>query len=543
MSRKKILVVDDEEFNLELITAYLSYNFDIITATSGNEALEKVRTEKPDMVLLDILMPGMNGFQVCEILKTNSETSFIPVVMVTALAESENLNQSIDAGADDFLTKPVDSQELIIRVNSLLRMKHLHDELVSERNTAQKYLDVAASILVVTDNDQEITLINKKGVQMLGYDEDEIVGKNLFDTLIPESSGKILKDIYSNLQKGGYEHIEYIDSPVICKGGEQRLVSLHISPLTDSEGNVTSILSSGEDVTEKKNAENEVRKVNEYMDHMIEISPIAIISLDMYQKLKSANKKAANLLGYPSSELAEMPISALIGDQKLDFADNKDIAMDFVKKDGNPIPLNVSTSVIKGKDMEKGLILTLQDISELRGLFIKPSPEEKRSVDTDIQELLDVKGGITYVFDDKEFNAGYDLFSKYMKAGYPGLCITRQNPQHIKNTYGLHKTPFVWLTRNKIPDQPSINPSELFKINPTIKHFVDNADRGIILIDGMEYLILENDLTSVLKLMEQNNDIIMASSSRLFLQIDPISMGQKEFHLAKRWMKKIPKKN
>jgi len=135
-NRSKLLVVDDEPFNIELIEGYLCSDYEIITACNGEEALDKIQSEDPDMILLDVMMPGMNGFEVCKIIKSDVKTQFIPIVMVTALSEREDKIRGIEVGADDFLAKPIDKEELKARVRSLLRIKHIHDALL---NSEEKY--------------------------------------------------------------------------------------------------------------------------------------------------------------------------------------------------------------------------------------------------------------------------------------------------------------------------------------------------------------------------------------------------------------------
>ncbi|MFA4935111.1 MAG: response regulator [Candidatus Methanoperedens sp.] len=128
----KILVVDDEPLCVELITGLLPKEYEIETAADGKEALVKVKETSPDLILLDIIMPEINGYEVCRRLKSDEKTLCIPVVMVTSLTEKEDRIKAIEAGADDFLTKPVDSLELNARVKSLLRVKKYHDELLEE---------------------------------------------------------------------------------------------------------------------------------------------------------------------------------------------------------------------------------------------------------------------------------------------------------------------------------------------------------------------------------------------------------------------------
>lgn len=125
-----ILVVDDNEHNLELIQAYLDeLGGDVRVARDGSEALGSIAANPPDIVLLDIMMPRMSGYQVCERIKQNPSTRDIPVVMVTALNEVGDVERAVDAGADDFLTKPVNKLELLTRVRSLLKVRAMKREL------------------------------------------------------------------------------------------------------------------------------------------------------------------------------------------------------------------------------------------------------------------------------------------------------------------------------------------------------------------------------------------------------------------------------
>ncbi len=126
----KILVVDDNAQNLELLVAYLDgLSCQVITATDGMEALEKVKTESPDLILLDIMMPRMSGFEVCRKLKSAPATRDIPIVMVTALNELGDIERGVESGTDDFISKPVNRLELVTRIKSLLRVRHLKNEL------------------------------------------------------------------------------------------------------------------------------------------------------------------------------------------------------------------------------------------------------------------------------------------------------------------------------------------------------------------------------------------------------------------------------
>jgi two-component system alkaline phosphatase synthesis response regulator PhoP len=127
-----ILVVDDNEQNLELLQAYLEdLECRSIPARDGIEALEIIKESKPDLVLLDVMMPKMSGFEVCRRIKNNPQTADLPVIMVTALNELGDIERAIESGTDDFLSKPVNKLELITRVKTMLKLKLLTDQLES----------------------------------------------------------------------------------------------------------------------------------------------------------------------------------------------------------------------------------------------------------------------------------------------------------------------------------------------------------------------------------------------------------------------------
>jgi two-component system cell cycle response regulator len=147
----RVLVVDDILANVRLLEAKLTAEyFDVLTAMNGIDAVETVQRARPDIVLLDVMMPGIDGIEVCKRIKSNPMTQHIPVIMVTALDQPEDRVRGLEAGADDFLTKPVNDLALFCRVKSLVRLKMLTDELRA-RSDASELLSLAGSYTQDTD--------------------------------------------------------------------------------------------------------------------------------------------------------------------------------------------------------------------------------------------------------------------------------------------------------------------------------------------------------------------------------------------------------
>ncbi len=233
--RPKILLVDDIIINLELQKVYLQDSgYDVIIAMDGEEALQKVYDEKPDLILLDVMMPKRNGFEVCRILKNNQDTRFIPVIMVTALKDVEDKINGIEAGADDFISKPFNKTELMARVRSLLRIKFLHDELenrMEQLDEARKRFQQ----LAITDGltelfnyryfrsqlEHEVARAKRYNLDLSLVMVDIDFFKNYNDTNGHPAGDIVLKKIARAVQ----ENIRKIDIP--CRyGGEEFILIL-----------------------------------------------------------------------------------------------------------------------------------------------------------------------------------------------------------------------------------------------------------------------------------------------------------------------------
>ena len=128
-----ILIVDDNETNRDILLSRLgTQGYRLLQAADGQEALDIARGERPDLILLDVMMPKIDGFDVCRQLKADASLPFMPIILVTAKADSKDVVAGLDAGADEYLTKPIDQAALVARVRSMLRIKALHDKVQAQ---------------------------------------------------------------------------------------------------------------------------------------------------------------------------------------------------------------------------------------------------------------------------------------------------------------------------------------------------------------------------------------------------------------------------
>ena len=231
---EKILVVDDTPMNVRVLEDLLTAKgYQVETASSGPEALEKVEQWRPDMVLLDVVMPGMSGYEVCQQIRKDAAMRILPVIMVTALDPGEERIKGLEAGADDFLTKPVNQPELVARVRSLLRIKSLYDQVQAqaaklsewsatletriEEQVAQldrlsrlrRFLSPQVADLIVEAGDDSVLQSHRREIATLFCD---LRGFTAFsETGEPEEVMEVLQRYHETMGRLIYEHDGAID--------------------------------------------------------------------------------------------------------------------------------------------------------------------------------------------------------------------------------------------------------------------------------------------------------------------------------------------
>jgi len=181
----KILVVDDYPANVRLIQRNLqAAGYETVAAYDGEEALEKVAAEKPDLILLDILMPKIDGFEVCRRLRADEATAVVPIIMITALRETEDRIHGLEAGADDFLSKPFDRGELLARIKSLLQIKY-YRSMLAQREKFHAVIQDLSHGIVITDSQWRVETISRRATELLGRPDENLVGRGLDELVAP----------------------------------------------------------------------------------------------------------------------------------------------------------------------------------------------------------------------------------------------------------------------------------------------------------------------------------------------------------------------
>jgi two-component system, cell cycle response regulator len=267
MQKPKILIVDDDLLNLKLLSSILAAGaYETITAMEGRTAVEKTRTEHPDLILMDIMMPVMNGYEATEILKQDPDTKDIPIIMVTALDGTEEKLKGLEAGADEFLNKPVNAAELMARAKSLLRLKLYQEQLKSRSDSEESLVSESRgkvsnqkavnlpTILVVEDEDKDVRLIQN---YLQGEAYQIMVAKSGEETLsrvLKENIDLVLLDI----MLPGIDGFQVVERLREMEGGKN-LQIVALTNLQDMESKIKGIELGADDYLVKPINKHELR--------------------------------------------------------------------------------------------------------------------------------------------------------------------------------------------------------------------------------------------------------------------------------------------
>ena len=257
---KKILVIDDSEGNLLLIETVLPKYIPgckVYTAINGKRGIEKTRQIDPDLVLLDIRMPGLDGFEVAEILKEDNITKHIPIIFLSGNhTDSKSIIKGLDIGADAYLPKPIKNDELAAQVRTGLRIKEAEDKLRKESMKYKLMTETMPDAVMTMNHQQQITLVSNKTLELFGYSESsELVGKKLVDFVVNEQRDMVhdtLNEITTNLQ------IKNVELRFIRKDKSKFFGELNGTYIATDKTESEEIIIVIRDVTEKKTAHQKI---------------------------------------------------------------------------------------------------------------------------------------------------------------------------------------------------------------------------------------------------------------------------------------------
>ena len=252
----KILIIekDDKKLSLQVKKIIKKRSVELEIVSNNKIDVNKLGKNPPDLIVLNYdFQKGLNqGF----LKKTDFENCTIPIVIMLNRENENTVEEMRKFGAKDCIVKKDNYHEFLPQIlGNLVLQTKLEKSLRIEREKAHKYLEIAGVMLFTLDCKGTVTLINKKGCRVLGYEENEIIGKNWFDNFLPDRNKKEVKEIFEKILKGEKESIEYFKNPVLTKDGKEKYIAWRNVILTDESGRITGTLSSGEDITDRLKAE------------------------------------------------------------------------------------------------------------------------------------------------------------------------------------------------------------------------------------------------------------------------------------------------
>jgi diguanylate cyclase (GGDEF)-like protein/PAS domain S-box-containing protein len=378
-----ILIVDDTPANVDLLTAILSPDYTVQIAFQGSEALEIARATPPDLILLDIMMPGMNGYDVCRALKADSVTQHIPVIFVTLLVNRGDEKLGFDAGCVDYITKPVVGSSVRSRVKIHLalqqsynelesqneELRRIRDELQNAREYAENIVETVYKPLVVLDSDLKIITANSSYYDTFTVTPKETVGNFIYEVGnrqwdIPELLDRLESIIPHDTVLNNY-HVERVFHRI---GHKIFLLNARLIFRNNT------ILLAMEDITERTQVQEERTR----LAMIVESSHDAIFSVSLDDTITSWNRGAEKIFGYTELEIIGSTVFKIIPNDRhiershflqtiLDGEQFQHAEITHLRKDGCQVTVSITISPIRDlHDVLSGYSIIASDVTERR---------------------------------------------------------------------------------------------------------------------------------------------------------------------------------
>ncbi|MCP4108003.1 MAG: response regulator [Desulfobacteraceae bacterium] len=326
-SEAKILIVDDKPENLRLLTGILKEKgYTVRQLRNGDMVMSSVLTAPPDLILLDILMPETDGYEVCRQLKAKEQTRDIPVIFISALDEAANKVKAFSVGGIDYIAKPFQEEEVLARIKTHLALKNMQKRLeeknfqlqeeIDERKRAEEKLrklsravEQSASSVVITDIDGIIEYVNPAFSEITGYSYEEAIGNSLHILKSGKHPPDFYREIRQTLSSGNVWQGEVINRR---KSGELYWESAVVSPVKDQEGKITHYLATKDDITVRRQAEEKLLDSEKKYREIVMNANSIIMRATPQWNVTFLNDFAQRFFGYSKDEILGKNIAGMI---------------------------------------------------------------------------------------------------------------------------------------------------------------------------------------------------------------------------------------
>ncbi|MDI9395376.1 MAG: PAS domain S-box protein [Euryarchaeota archaeon] len=400
--KPKVLIVDDERDQVELLCLQLEDEYLPIPAYTRKEAIKLVKAELPDLILLDLMLPECEGYDICSTLKSNPDYGFIPIIIISGFIEKSDKIKAIKCGADDFIHKPIDRLELKMRIKSLIRIKKNYEALQESENRYKQFFNNSPAVTLLVDPfNFYIVDANDHACAYYGYTHEELITKKITDisAITLEKCSETTQHVFSGKKSHFYAFHK-------LSSGEIRNVEVYINniEIRGEELLFTNVY----DITAIKKAERELAESKEIFKQVVELSIDGIIIGTVNGKILGCNGAACRIFEYGKEEMLELSVADLF---KGDFSRNiskiisgkettgdKAVEAIIKKKDGTLFSADFATRIFKLGN-QKRMVVYVRDITERKKAeeALKASEENFRTLVNNTLDgilILDFEGRV-----------------------------------------------------------------------------------------------------------------------------------------------------
>ena len=380
-----ILIVDDQPSNIHRLNEAVAPLGDVIFATSGLDALVKIRKFSPDIILLDVQMPGMDGYEVCKAVKNDPLLKNIPIIFVTAHNELENELKGLEFGGIDFLHKPVNIPIAQARVKTHLALRRESQQLALTRTTLNSIIHHLPSFVAYWDNDLNNVFSNDTDGKWFGVTAIDMLGRSIFEVIGEKNNALFVKDI----KAASEGQTITIDSTITAVDGTERSIYGSFIP-TKIDGLSSGLVMLLNDISELKATQNALHNEKEQLKVTLNSIGDAVIATDIHGHVTFMNPIAESLTGWYGAEVMGRPIEEVmpLRDSSLQYSltnpvylalkEQRVVGMalnsSLRRRDGQHFEVEDSAAPIRDKGGQiQGSIIVFHDVSEARAMALKMS--------------------------------------------------------------------------------------------------------------------------------------------------------------------------
>jgi PAS domain S-box-containing protein len=413
----------------------------------------------------------------------------------------------------------LESGESVAFAEDITERKKAEEALREAKEKFETYLNLARVIMLAIDAEGIVTYVNKRGCEVLGYKENEIVGKDWFSNFLPERIAKKIKQYAKDLLSGQTKPVEYYENPVLSKSGEERIIEWYNILLRDKKGEIMSTLSSGKDITERKRMEQQLKESEEKYRKQFEAALDAIFLGDAETGiLVDCNRAATKLVGRKKSELIGKHQRILHPPKKLKGKFTKSFEKHRKEKEGQVLEDQIITKNGEIRDvLINATSFELEDKRLLQGVFrditeLKRAEQEMREL---AYKLNEITPGECYISESEEKLMKVFIYS--VVHGRSGLCVTRKNPAALTQKYSIKPEHVRLLSSTPIRDFQVLK--NLQEVSLEMSKFLKKGN-GIMLLDDLEYLVSRFGFNPVYNMLQEKRYDFLNAGAVLLIPVN-----------------------